>query len=150
MMDLSDLYQELILDHSRSPRNFGRLATFNMTQQGFNPVCGDQVTFYILESKGVIQDISFEGEGCAIAMASASLLTDVLKGKSVEQMHHLFDDFTQVVTTGEVDEAVEARLQKLIVLAGVSQYPVRVKCATLAWHTVKAAVSDEDIVATTE
>lgn len=136
-MSLRELYQEMIVDHGRHPRNFGKLAAANHTHAGHNPLCGDKLIVYLLESGGVIQGIQFEGSGCAISMASASLMTEVLKGKTVEEARELFNVFHQLVTQGKADET---KLGKLTVFGGVAEFPVRVKCASLAWHTMKAAI----------
>ncbi len=138
MSDLRDLYQELILDHSRLPRNFGKLEQANGVQEGFNPLCGDRVIIYVCHSEGKILQAQFEGCGCAISMASASLMTEALKDKTLEQIVALFTDFHTLVTQGVVSEP--NHLDKLTVLAGVAEYPMRVKCATLPWHTALAAL----------
>ncbi len=145
MSDLRDLYQEVILDHSKHPRNFGHIEGANRDAKGHNPLCGDRVEIWAEVTDGRIKDVSFEGRGCAISMASASLMTELLKGRSLEEAAALFDRFHAVVTgNGEIgdDEAEsgDGGLDKLRVLAGVRDYPMRVKCATLAWHTLKAAL----------
>lgn len=139
MSHLHDLYQEVIIDHGRRPRNFGHLAQANHHASGFNPLCGDQVMLYLKVVDGIIEEISFEGSGCAISTASASLMTEALKGKSETQAAALFASFHALVTGQEVP--LEATpLGKLEVLAGVKEFPARVKCATLAWHTLQAAL----------
>ena len=147
MSDLSDLYQEVILDHNRRPRNFHAMADASHHAEGFNPLCGDRLTLYLKVADGRIADLSFEGSGCAISKASASLMTDALKGRTVDEALALFERFHQMVTTPP-EEPVED-MGKLSALAGVREFPVRVKCASLAWHTLKAAMSREQ-KATTE
>ncbi len=146
MSDLTELYQEVILDHNRRPRNFRRIETPSHHAEGYNPLCGDRLNLYVQVSDGTITDIAFEGSGCAISKASASLMTDALKGRTVAEAGHLFERFHRVVTTPP-DQPVED-LGKLSVLAGVREFPVRVKCASLAWHTMKAALDREASVST--
>ncbi len=141
MSDLNDLYQEVILDHNRRPRNFHRMADASHHAEGFNPLCGDRLTLYLKIEGDRISDLSFEGSGCAISKASASLMTDALKGHTVAEATAMFDRFHRMVTT-PADEPVED-LGKLSAFAGVREFPVRVKCASLAWHTLKAAMSRE-------
>jgi nitrogen fixation NifU-like protein len=149
MSELSELYQEIILDHNRKPRNFQRLADANRTAEGFNPLCGDQITLYVkLDDDGVIRDIAFQGSGCAISKASASLMTSALKGKSRQDAEALFERFRRLVT-GDEDADPEA-LGKLAVFSGVREFPARVKCASLAWHTLHAALEGKHERATTE
>lgn len=149
MPDLRDLYQEVIFDHNRKPRNFGRLTDANRSAEGFNPLCGDKLTVYLKIVNGVIEDVSFEGSGCAISTASASLMTEALKGKTEAEAEALFEGVHALVTgNGEAQAAVP--LGKLEVLSGVSEFPVRVKCATLAWHTLLAALHDEHQPVSTE
>jgi nitrogen fixation protein NifU and related proteins len=149
MDDLRNLYQEVIFDHNRNPRNFHRMPGASHKAEGFNPLCGDQLTVYMkINEDGVIEDVSFEGKGCAISTASASIMTETLKGKTVPQAEQLFHDF-QGIATGQKDE-LSAALGKLQVLAGVRDYPARVKCATLAWHTVHAALHDKGEAISTE
>lgn len=138
MNDLRELYQETILDHYRQPRNSGRLADANRVAEGFNPLCGDKLTLYMKVKDGVIQDASFEGTGCAIAMASASLMTENIKGKPEAEALQLLDSIRLMVTGG----TRKNDMGKLEVLSGVHEYPQRVKCATLAWHTMKAALEN--------
>jgi nitrogen fixation NifU-like protein len=150
MSDLSDLYQEVILDHNRRPRNFGPLAGATRIANGHNPLCGDRLKLYLRLDGDRIADISFEGSGCAISKASASLMTDAVKGGTIGDALMLFDRFRQVVTT-PVDEPIdEASVGKLAVLAGVREFPARVKCASLAWHTLKAALEGADEPVKTE
>ena len=141
MSDLSDLYQEVILDHNRRPRNFHALPGASHSAEGFNPLCGDRLMLYLKLGGDTIEDIAFEGSGCAISKASASLMTDALKGRSVTEARALFDRFHRMVTTPP-DQGVED-MGKLSSLAGVREFPVRVKCASLAWHTLKAALANE-------
>ncbi len=146
MSDLNDLYQEVILDHNRRPRNFHAMADASHMAEGFNPLCGDRLTLYLRVADGVVADVAFEGAGCAISKASASLMTDAVKGKSVADAEALFDRFHRMVTTPP-EEPVED-LGKLSALAGVREFPVRVKCASLAWHTLKAAMVNEKRIST--
>jgi nitrogen fixation NifU-like protein len=141
MNDMRELYQEVILDHHRHPRNFGRMANANRHAEGFNPLCGDRVTIYALVEGDVIRDLSFEGSGCAICVASCSLMTDELKGRSLAEAEALFGRFHDLVT-GPVDDAEVERLGKLAVFEGVREFPVRVKCATLPWHALRAALGN--------
>jgi nitrogen fixation NifU-like protein len=136
--ELRELYQQVIFDHYKQPRNRHALEHASHEAEGYNPLCGDNVKVYLQVEDGVIRDVSFEGGGCAIATASASLMTEMLKGKRVEDVAHLFDDFHDLVT-GKTP-AGAAALGKLEVLAGVREFPARVKCATLAWHTLRAAL----------
>ena len=145
--DLQDLYQEVILDHNRRPRNY-RALEGGRKAEGFNPLCGDRLTVFLHVENGVIRDISFQGSGCAISKASASLMTENVKGKSLEEVKATFEQFHKMIT-GPADEPAE-ELGKLTVLAGVRQFPVRVKCASLAWHTLKSAVDARDEVVSTE
>ena len=141
MSDLSDLYQEVILDHNRRPRNFHALAEASHSAEGYNPLCGDRLTLYLKVNGDTIEDVSFEGAGCAISKASASLRTDAVKGRTRAEAEALFARFHRMVTTPP-DQPVE-EMGKLSSLAGVREFPVRVKCASLAWHTLKAAFSNE-------
>ena len=143
MSDLRDLYQEVIIDHNRRPRNAGRLAQANHRAEGFNPLCGDRLTLYLRVAGGVIEAASFEGAGCAISTASASLMTEALKGKTPEQAEALIAGFHALVTGQGGQGEAPAPLGKLEVLAGVREFPARVKCATLAWHTLRAALHDQ-------
>lgn len=146
MSDLTELYQEVILDHNRKPRNFHDLGDASHSAQGYNPLCGDRLTLYLKVDNGVITDAAFQGSGCAISKASASMMTDALKGKTVADAQALFDRFHRMVTTAP-DQPVED-LGKLSALAGVREFPVRVKCASLAWHTLKAALDKREKVST--
>ena len=146
MSDLSDLYQEVILDHNRRPRNFRKIEPASHHADGFNPLCGDKLSLTLQVDGSSIADVAFEGSGCAISKASASLMTDAVKGKSVEEARALFERFHRMVTTPP-DKPVED-MGKLSVLAGVREFPVRVKCASLAWHTLKAALDRKEAVST--
>lgn len=146
-MSLRELYQEMIVDHGKHPRNFGKLESANHSQAGHNPLCGDKLMVYVRENNGVIEDVHFEGTGCAISVASASLMTEAVKGKSITEIDKLFDLFHHLVTEGK--EPAES-IGKLAVFSGVAEFPVRVKCATLAWHTLKAALHNDPLAATTE
>jgi nitrogen fixation NifU-like protein len=148
MSDLRELYQEVILDHNKRPRNFHKMEEATRKADGYNPLCGDQVTVYMKLEKGVIQDISFEGSGCAISKASASLMTSMLKGKTEAEAEEVFARFHDLVT-GETEPDPEA-LGKLAVFSGVREFPARVKCASLAWHTLHAALHAEDEPVSTE
>lgn len=148
MSELSELYQQVILDHNKKPRNFRKLETANHTAEGYNPLCGDQLTIYVNLAGDAVQEISFEGSGCAISKAAASMMTQAVKGKSKEQAEELFREFHSMVT-GELDEETdENRLGNLKIFAGVRDFPVRVKCATLPWHTMHAALNNEEHAST--
>jgi nitrogen fixation NifU-like protein len=149
MSDLRELYQEVILDHHKRPRNFGSLATSNHHAEGHNPLCGDRLTVQVDVEDGIIKGVAFEGAGCAISRASASLMTDAVKGKPVEEAERMFQEFHQMVTSG-VEDAVEESLGKLAVFCGVREFPSRVKCASLAWHTLHAALESKDAPISTE
>ena len=151
MSELDELYQEVILDHNKSPRNFREIVDANRRSEGYNPLCGDHVTVYVNLADGVIRDISFKGSGCAISKASASMMTTELKGKSEAEAERVFDSVHKMLT-GEmgVEEDELERLGKLKILSGVCKFPARVKCASLAWHTVNAALKGSDKVASTE
>lgn len=145
-MSLRDLYQEIIVDHGKQPRNFGELADASCHKDGHNPLCGDKLRIYLQEKDGKVADIKFQGEGCAISVASASLMTEIVKGKDATEINELFDNFHQLVTEGkEIND-----IGKLAVFSGVAEFPVRVKCATLAWHTLKAAMDHDNSPVTTE
>ena len=146
MSDLSDLYQEVILDHNRRPRNFRRMDGASHSAEGYNPLCGDRVTVFLRIADDRIADITFDGSGCAISKASASLMTDQLKGSTVTEARTLFDRFHRMVTTPPNQEVEE--LGKLSALAGVREFPIRVKCASLAWHTMRAAMDREEKTST--
>jgi len=149
MSDFSDLYQDLILDHQKNPRNFGDLPEANHHADGFNPLCGDKITLDLkVNGEGVIEDVKFKGSGCAISKASASMMTMALKGKRTNEAEKMFHEFHDMVMGKE--EKVPADLGKLKVFAGVRDYPARVKCASLAWHTMEAALHDENKVVSTD
>ncbi len=148
--DMRSLYQEVIFDHNRNPRNFHVMEDANRVIDGYNPLCGDRLTLYLkIDDNDIISDASFQGEGCAISTASVSLMTDLIKGKTVDEADQLFKQFHQITTTHDEDIQLET-LGKLAVLAGVRDYPSRVKCATLAWHTLNAAIKNETTTVTTE
>ena len=144
MSDLRELYQAVILDHNKNPRNFGRPEGANREARGDNPLCGDKVTIYAAVEDGVIRDVGFEGSGCAISTAAASLLTESVKGRSVEDFAKLFDRYHGLVTASGTSED----LGKLAVFEGVREFPMRVKCATLAWHTLRSALGSGEAVTT--
>jgi nitrogen fixation NifU-like protein len=146
MSDLRELYQTVILDHYKKPRNFRKPEA-----NGWNPLCGDKVTVYLtVDDDGVVEEVGFQGSGCAISTASASLMTQAVKGKTLDEVLEIFDRFHQLVTGPPAAEADLGLLGKLSVFSGVREYPVRVKCATLAWHTLRSAVRGEGAVAKTE
>ncbi len=150
MSDLRELYQEVILDHNKKPRNFGVLEDATQVAQGHNPLCGDNVTVYLHVEGDTIQDISFNGSGCAISKASASLMTSALKGKTVAEAETIFQSFRELVTGPEASEEVLEEMGKLAVFSGVRDYPARVKCASLAWHTVHNALQGKPEPVVTE
>ena len=144
MTELRELYQQVILDHNRSPRNFGPLEAANRRQEGYNPLCGDHLHVHLLlDDEGVIEEIHFEGYGCAISKASASLMTEQLKGRSAEEAKAAFASFLELVTGDPAEPVDPMKAGKLAVFAGVREFPMRVKCATLAWHTMKAALDGD-------
>jgi nitrogen fixation NifU-like protein len=148
MSELSELYQQVILDHNKKPRNFHKLEAANRTAEGFNPLCGDQLTVYLELEDEVVKDISFEGSGCAISKAAASMMTQSIKGKSKQEAETLFDEFHRMVT-GELDEeATPHNLGRLTIFSGVRDFPARVKCASLSWHTMHAALNGDNSVST--
>ena len=149
MLDLKDLYQEVIVDHNRSPRNFGKLDDADRKLEGFNPLCGDRLTLYLKLDNDRITDISFDGSGCAISIASASLMTEAMKGKTVTEAEQIFTRFHDLVTADTVPADFE-KFGKLAALAGVRDYPARVKCATLCWHTLHSAITGDETPVTTE
>ncbi|MBX7245770.1 MAG: SUF system NifU family Fe-S cluster assembly protein [Candidatus Sumerlaeaceae bacterium] len=150
MSDLRELYQEVILDHNKKPRNCGRLETANRMAEGFNPLCGDRITLYLKMNGDVIEDVSFEGKGCAISTASASLMTSAIKGKTIPEAETLFDSFHGLVTGHDCPVDAVTHIGKLAVFGGVREFPARVKCATLAWHTLKSALEGKIDAVTTE
>jgi nitrogen fixation NifU-like protein len=149
MSELRDLYQEVILDHSKRPRNFRCIDGASNEAKGHNPLCGDRLTLWVDVKDGAIADIAFQGDGCAISKASASLMTEAVKGQTLAQTRHLFDEFHQLLT-GPGDAEPPEDLDKLAVFSGVREYPVRVKCATLPWHTLAAALDKSAQPAKTE
>jgi nitrogen fixation NifU-like protein len=148
MSDLSDLYQEVILDHNRRPRNYGTLPDATGVAQGHNPLCGDRLSLYVKVDGGRIAGIAFEGSGCAISKASASLMTDAVKGGSIDDALALFERVHAMLTTPPGQDVDSAAVGKLAVLSGVREFPVRVKCASLAWHTLRAALAGQTITTT--
>lgn len=149
MDELKELYQQVILDHNRAPRNFRLLDPHTHEAEGDNPLCGDHIDIYLDVADGVIRDISFQGKGCAISKASASLMTSVLKGKTVEEAKAMFEEFHNLITREDYFPDFD-KLGKLAVFAGVRAFPVRVKCASLAWHTMLQALKNEEKVVSTE
>jgi nitrogen fixation NifU-like protein len=147
--NLRELYQDIILDHSRHPRHFGALSSPSHVAEGYNPLCGDRVKVYLrLDESGRIADVAFEGRGCAISVASASLMTEMLKGRRVEDAEKLMGGFLELVKGESVGSLAESDREQLEVMAGVSAFPMRVKCATLAWHAMKAALDSESTART--
>lgn len=146
MAELRDLYQEIILEHSKTPRNFRTMEAANRHAEGYNPLCGDHYTVFLDMADDSIRDISFQGSGCAISKASASMMSQALKGKTKEQAEELFNQFHRILTGDESGDAGE--LGKLEVFAGVAKFPTRIKCATLAWHTLQAALRGEQVAST--
>lgn len=151
-MSLRDLYQEMILDHGKTPRNFGKLENVSHSQIGHNPLCGDKLTVYLQLQNLKVADIKFEGCGCAISVASASLMSETVKGKDITEIENIFRLFYPLVTEGKLSETEQDQtlLGKLAILKGVSEFPIRVKCATLAWHTLMAAINQESQMVSTE
>ena len=148
MSELSELYQQVILDHNKKPRNFRRIEDANRHAEGYNPLCGDQLTVYMHLEDEVVSDVSFEGSGCAISKAAASMMTQSVKGKTKQEAETLFGEFHRMVT-GELDEAAETHhLGRLTIFAGVRDFPARVKCASLPWHTMHAALNGQDVTST--
>lgn len=163
MSDLRELYQEVILDHSKTPRNYRTIAEANRKADGFNPLCGDKFTIYLVVEGGVVRDVSFQGAGCAISQASASMMTEMIKGKPIEEVEALFQSFHGMVTGTRNNGPQKAKagshpggagsaggLGKLEAFSGVCEFPVRVKCATLAWHTLRAALEAKSDIISTE
>ena len=148
MSELSELYQQVILDHNKKPRNFRKLEEANHSAEGFNPLCGDHLTIYVDVEDNSLKEIAFEGSGCAISKAAASMMTQAVKGKSRQEAEDLFNEFHSMVT-GDLDEETdENKLGNLRIFAGVREFPVRVKCATLPWHTLHAALNNEQQAST--
>ena len=150
MSELRELYQELVLDHNRRPRNFQKLAGANRTAEGYNPLCGDQITVYVRLEDGVVRDVSFQGSGCAIATAAASMMTESVKGKTAAEAAALFKAFRTMVTADLGTAFDPLDLGKLAAFAGVREFPIRVKCATLPWHTLRAALEGRAETCSTE
>ena len=149
MSDRSDLYREILLDHNSKPRNFRRLEDANRSADGYNPLCGDKVELYLKVDDQVIADVGFQGSGCAISRASASMLTQSIKGQSVERAQQIFEAFHRMLTEPEAELDYDT-LEDLESLAGVSEFPTRIKCAVLAWHTLRAALEQQSDIVTTE
>lgn len=143
MSELEELYQEMIMDHNRSPRNFRALQNASHSSNGFNPFCGDSVDVYLKIENELVIDASFQGSGCAISQASASMMTESVKGKTISETKEVFDAFHSMITRGPDGHFNPDGLDDLAVLSGVSKYPVRIKCATLSWHTLKAALEQQ-------
>jgi nitrogen fixation NifU-like protein len=150
MDDLRELYQQVILDHNKNPKNFGKIEPANRTAEGYNPLCGDRIDLYLQVEDGIIKDISFEGAGCAISKASASVMTTVLKGKSLAEAEQLFKKFQKLITSEPGAEPDLNEIGKLAIFCGVREFPLRVKCAGLAWHTMVAALKNENKTVSTE
>ncbi|MGH8120780.1 MAG: Fe-S cluster assembly sulfur transfer protein SufU [Gammaproteobacteria bacterium] len=151
MFDLKALYQEIIVDHNRHPRNFGKLDDADRVAEGYNPLCGDRLHLYVKLDDGRISDLHFDGSGCAISVASASLMTDALKGKTLAEVERMFTTFHDLVTDEHTpDPERVTQLGKLGALLGIREYPARVKCATLCWHTLHSALAGDKTAVTTE
>lgn len=148
MSELSELYQETILEHNKNPRNFHEIADADLTADGNNPLCGDALRVYVKMNGEIVEDVAFKGSGCAISKASASMMTQAIKGRTKHEAEQLFDEFHRMVTGGLDPEAEESHLGKLRVFAGVLEFPARVKCASLCWHTFNAALHGDDAVST--
>jgi len=153
-MDLKELYQDIILEHGKSPRNFGKCIGHNHEAKGYNPLCGDQVHIYLkLNEKKNVDELTFEGSGCAISMASTSIMTELVKGKSLEVAKKIISDFLNMIKSGSIittKDLDEDQKTKIMSLSGVKQYPMRVKCATLSWHTLVSALDDKKVEVNTE
>lgn len=146
-MELSELYQELIIDHGTSPRNHRKLENYTHKAEGFNTLCGDKLDLFLIVKDDIISELAFIGNGCAISMASTSIMTEILKGKTIDEAKKIFKNFHELVTT---DKELDDSFGKLAALAGVRAYPARVKCATLAWHTLDSALKEKTETTTTE
>lgn len=140
-MDITDLYQEVILDHSKNPQNFGILNQYTCTAEGNNPLCGDSLTVYVNIENNVISDVSYRARGCAISVASASIMSNIIKGKTIEEVDILFDKFHRLCMGEDIEDD---EMETLQVLSGVSKFPTRVKCATMSWHAIKEATHSEN------
>ena len=143
-MDITDLYQEVILDHSKNPQNFGILNQYTCTAEGNNPMCGDSLTVYVNIENNVISDVSYRARGCAISVASASIMSKIIKGKTIEEVDILFDKFHKLCTGQDIGIENDDEIETLQVLSGVSKFPTRVKCATMNWHAIKEATHSEN------
>ena len=150
MFDSQELYQEIVMDHNRRPRNFGSMTDSTATSEGFNPLCGDQITLFLKVSEDIVEDISFEGVGCAISKSSASMMTEGVKGKSVEEALTVFQAFREMITAKSDGSKDSEILGDLEILKGVAKYPTRIKCATLSWHTLQAALQGTESDISTE
>lgn len=150
METIKELYQEVILDHNRNPRNFKKLANATHTAVGDNPLCGDHIDLFLVIDNEVIKDIGFTGKGCAISKSSASLMTSELKGKTIEQAKDIFNKFHDFITSESIEINTLDKFGKMIVFEGVKQFPIRIKCASLAWHTLISAIKNGDKITTTE
>jgi len=150
VFDSQELYQEIVMDHNRRPRNFGSMTDSTATSDGFNPLCGDQITLFLKVSEDIVEDISFEGVGCAISKSSASMMTEGVKGKSVEEALTVFEAFREMITAKSDGSKDSEILGDLEILKGVAQYPTRIKCATLSWHTLQAALQGTERDISTE
>jgi nitrogen fixation NifU-like protein len=148
--ELRELYQQVILDHNKSPRNFKKLENANHFAEGYNPLCGDRIDIYILVEGNIVKDISFQGQGCAISKASASLMSSLVKGKTLDEAEKIFEKFHSLVTGKLGDNPDIEDLGKLAVFTGVKEFPSRVKCASLAWHTMRSALNNQESKVTTE
>lgn len=149
MSDLRELYQQVILDHNKSPRNFKKLESANRTAEGYNPLCGDHYTLFVEMDGEVIRDLGFQGSGCAISKASASIMSSTLKGKTKGEAESLFDQFHRMVM-GEIDSAEAEKMGRLAAFSGIRDFPTRIKCASLAWHTMNSILEGSESVVTTE
>ena len=148
MSELSELYQQVILDHNKKPRNFRRLESANHSAEGYNPLCGDHLTVYLNLENDAVKEVAFEGSGCAISKAAASMMTQAVKGKSKQEAETLFNEFHRMVTAEQYDSDDAENLGNLKIFEGVREFPVRVKCATLPWHTMHAALNNQELVST--
>ena len=148
MSELRELYQSVILDHNKRPRNFGPVEGANRSAEGNNPLCGDQLSVQVRVEEDLVADVGFEGHGCAISKASASLMTESVKGRSLDETEKIFQAFHDLVTGDPQSDPLDEGLGKLAVFGGVREFPMRVKCATLCWHTLRSALSDGDVVST--
>ena len=150
MFDLQDLYQDIVMDHNRRPRNFGILNDATFTADGFNPLCGDQIKLYLKVEDNIVTNVAFDGVGCAISKSSASMMTDSIKGMTLEKVDGVFNAFRSMITRRHEDDYDPEILGDLEILQGVSRYPARIKCATLSWHTLRAALTQSEDPITTE